>query len=277
MAFLLVLVSGGCHGSANPSGIVCKDCEEDTRFVQLQPHAIRQASGDSLALSHPFRFSPEDWRVILASVRVQRRPEGFLEPVGRNPVVEAFTAGEVNYLARGLNRAFSIAQPHEWVVFSLTRPISPSILEYTTGAWYVEGRNLHLVLANYRSAVSLPGIRALLRQNPLHGNGQSVYDVVPGRHQSMVEQDGAHAFLFESTDQKLAIDYRSAVADGSPPAQSLPEADAFGRARTAPFSETPAATGPIEERLQTLKRLLDQGLITEEDYRVKKLQLLDRL
>jgi membrane peptidoglycan carboxypeptidase len=32
----------------------------------------------------------------------------------------------------------------------------------------------------------------------------------------------------------------------------------------------------IEERLRVLKRLWDQGLITEEEYRQKKKQLLDR-
>ncbi|MBS0163114.1 MAG: SHOCT domain-containing protein [Nitrospira sp.] len=33
----------------------------------------------------------------------------------------------------------------------------------------------------------------------------------------------------------------------------------------------------MEEQLSLLKRLWEQGLITEEDYRAKKQQLLDRL
>ena len=34
---------------------------------------------------------------------------------------------------------------------------------------------------------------------------------------------------------------------------------------------------PIEERLRTLERLLAQGLITEEEYKLKRQKLLDQL
>lgn len=40
---------------------------------------------------------------------------------------------------------------------------------------------------------------------------------------------------------------------------------------------SPSSSGSIEERLNTLKRLREQGLITEEDYHLKKRQILDRL
>ncbi|MBK9995766.1 MAG: SHOCT domain-containing protein [Nitrospira sp.] len=40
---------------------------------------------------------------------------------------------------------------------------------------------------------------------------------------------------------------------------------------------TVPSASSLEERLAVLKRLHDQGLITGEEYRLKKQQLLDRL
>ncbi|MBM4123044.1 MAG: SHOCT domain-containing protein [Nitrospira sp.] len=50
----------------------------------------------------------------------------------------------------------------------------------------------------------------------------------------------------------------------------------------SPPAQAPAQPGPppsslsVEERLQALKRLRDQGVLTEEEFRTKKKQLLDR-
>ncbi len=43
------------------------------------------------------------------------------------------------------------------------------------------------------------------------------------------------------------------------------------------LSQTPPPNLSIEERLQRLKRLRDQGLITDEEYGAKRRELLDRL
>lgn len=264
IACLLIAGSWGCQGSPSPSRPVCNECEGGDWFVRLHRHSLSKPPASLSALSHPFRLDAEGWRVILASIHVQRHPGGFLEPAQRNPVVEAFTSAELDYLAATLSQVFSIAQPHEWVVFNLTRTGSASLKEYTTGAWYVRANDIHLILANYRSAVSLPGIRTLLHRDPLHSNGRSVYDVIPREHQRKDEHGDDLPSIMESAGQELVIDYVAALGKGYEPGLAVPEGSS-------------PRTHSIEERLQTLKRLLDRGLITEEDYEHKKRQLLEQL
>ena len=65
-----------------------------------------------------------------------------------------------------LSKAFAQAQTDEWVVFGLTRSGSQRLTELTTGGWYVDGSLPHIVLANYRKAVTMPSTRQLLGSAP---------------------------------------------------------------------------------------------------------------
>ena len=175
------------------------------------------------------------------------------------------------YLSRGLQKAFSRAHPDEFLVFGFSQIRSPQLTEITTGGWFIEGQRLHLILANYRHSVSMKNIRDELWQDPLHSNSSSSYQIVPGPNQTLGREKGLAGLL--STDApELLIDYKALLEmKPSPPAILSP----VGSPTVIP-PPAPRVEPSLEERLRVLKKLREQGLITEDEYRDKKKQLLDR-
>ena len=189
--------------------------------------------------------------------------------------MSAFTEEEITYLSETLSKAFAQAQPNEWVVFGLSRAGSQGLTKLTTGGWYVDGPSLHVVLANYRKAVTMSGTRQLLWERPLRPEAGSSYDLVAGNYQTILRESGSALNFLTSSPSELAIAYQSLLL-GEPVAASVSQ-------ETSSVDQSPARSPKIvppplsiEERLQVLKGLQTQGLITEEEYRAKKQQLLDR-
>lgn len=251
------------------SRIICGLCEEADRFVRLQDQSEVRRSTDPRQFTHPLVLSPAEWTTILTGLRVQRQAEGLLLRDPPGPVIPAFTAEEIEYLSTTLSKAFAQAQPHEWVVFGLARPNAYRMTEVTTGGWFVEGPSLHLVLANYRKAVTMPSIRQLLWERPLRRDAGPDYDLVAGRHQVIVRDSSVLTNLFSSAPSELSMTYQAVLL--SEPVEAIAPQE-------LPASSSDRAPGPasIEDRLRVLQRLHTQGLITEEEYRTKKQQILER-
>jgi hypothetical protein len=102
-----------------------------------------------------------------------------------------------------------------------------------------------------------------------------VYELVAGNHQTVVRNSGSVLGLLSSAPSELAIAYQALLL------REPVEASVTQKISTAdqvpvhpPTSVAPPLS--IEDRLQVLKRLQAQGLITEEEYRAKKQQVLDR-
>jgi hypothetical protein len=156
-------------------------------------------------------LSPQDWKPILASIRVYADLFFPMEETER----PAFTVEEIDYLSMTLSRAFAKAQPQEWVVFSLSQPGPAHVTDMTTGGWYVEGTMLHLLLANYRAAVRMNNIRDVLERDPL-------FEVLSAPRYEFAETDYAYAgskkkSLLSSLRQEtphLVIEYQQLIAEG---------------------------------------------------------------
>jgi hypothetical protein len=158
----------------------------------------------SQRFTHPFTLSLEDWTSILAELHVQRQAEGLLDPVPEGPVMAAFTEEEVRYLSVTLSKAFAQAQPHEWVVFGLSRATPRGLTELTTGGGYVAGPSLHVALVNYRKIVTMPRTRQLLWKRPLRPD-----DAAPAADRQRIDglaQDHRTAARFE---REIRINLRS--------------------------------------------------------------------
>jgi len=274
-ACLMGLFGQACQGPTQPAGIVCGSCENQDRIVRLQPFNGDSHQDGLRGFTHPFLLSPEDWKHILKSIRVQSRNEVFLFFTTKGPVEPAFTEDEIDYLSATLSRVFAQARPDERVVFALSRHRSSDLTEITTGGWFVNGSSLHLVLANYRYAVTMPTVRALLWQDPLWTKAGPFYDLAPGEHQTVVEEEGSPRRLFSPSLPSLSIAYKQLLLGELAPQLTGRKYAAPGQLSPPPDQTSPASLS-IEERLQMLKRLKDQGLITEEEYRNKKKQLLDQ-
>lgn len=260
--------------AAAASRVACGACEQADRFVRLQDAPSKTHQNSVSDLAHPFPLSSEDWTAVLQQIRIRKRDRGwFFIAAPPDAASPAFTREEIDYLSTTLPRAFAQAQPGEWVTFGLSRTTTPDVAaltEFTTGAWYVEGDSLHLVFANYREGVTMPGIRDLLREDPLHMIAGPRYEFAPGPHQlARPAEDGLRTFFFPDLPE-LVLVYRALVLEArggnAPPAGS----ETF---YPLPLPSTPPS---IEDQLYRLKRLKEQGLITEEDYQSKKRQILER-
>ena len=103
--------------------------------------------------SHPISLTPEQIAAVLGGVRID-------EPLAKLPLYDdtslprvhpAFTDREVAFFAPLLTLALSKATPEEVVTFYQTQKVSGITREVTSGGVFVQGDELHLILANYRS------------------------------------------------------------------------------------------------------------------------------
>ena len=263
----------GCGGPVRYTRVVKENPEQvvrlEARYGQGQSHGY---DGAVMPFDHPTAFGRIEMETILRGVRVQPRKRLLTLGATESGPKEAFTESERRSFAPVLVEAFAKARPDEWVVFFLSHPRGgeadhrggPGVTEVTSGGFLVEGRHLHLLLANYRSAVSMPLILDRMRDDPLRPAGEVFYELVPGVHQTVRQFDSIKSpwdliKSFRIGLSELAIDYQAA--------------------RIVPDESMRALDGghSTEERLRALQRLRDQGLVTEEEYRLKRQKLLDEL
>jgi hypothetical protein len=263
----------GCGGPVRYTRVVKENPEQvvrlEARYGQGQLHGY---DGAVMPFDHPTVFSRIEMETVLRGIRVQLRKRLLTFGAAESGPKEAFTDSERWSFAPVLVEAFAKARPDEWVVFFLSHPRGrevdhrggPGVTEVTSGGFLVEGRQLHLLLANYRSAVSMPLILDRMRDDPLRPAGEVFYELVPGVHQTVGQFDSITSTWdpiksFRTGLSELVIDYQAT--------------------RIFPDESMRASDGghSTEERLRALQRLRDQGLVNEEEYRLKRQKLLDEL
>lgn len=231
--------------------------EEESRSVRLQARYGEGQDGAGLKFAHPVALGEAEWRRLLANVLIQEQRK-LLSLGTRQPVLRpAFDQNDTGYLAKYLAEGFQMARPDEWVVFYLSRPREPGVVEIDSGGFFIEGERLHLILANYRQPVSMAFIRERIVNNPLHQAGDGFYEIVPQHDQTLEwvrRKDLTRSFLKQVPD--LSIDY-------------------IAQLHSDVSDETGVRTS-IEDRLRILKRLRDEGVINEEQFRSKQDRLLER-
>ena len=262
-----------CQACAQPTPVASKSPhEEPPRFVRVEARYGDANPSGLTRFNHPLELNEKEWTRLLESVWVRHDPGLFTFASQEEAPIPAFTPDEIAFLSKSLGKAFTRAHPDEWVVFGLSRARSADITEVTTGGWFVEGERLHLMLANYRYAVTMSSVRQQLWDDPLHSTGSRSYTFAPGDYQSAALVGGGPlADLRGTSILQLAIDYKGLL---KPPSAAKP----------AQKSDAPQpAVSPEQERgsdsaqkLRELKQLREEGVITEEEYRTKKKQLLER-
>jgi len=148
---LLVYVSAGLVAACGPSQFTTVTIyETPARFVRLEFDRTVKKGAEH---SHPISLTPEQIAAVLDGVKI-------VEPLAKLPIYDdtsaphvhpAFTDREVGFFAPLLALALSRATPEEVVTFYQTRDISALSREVTSGGVFVQGDELHLILANYRS------------------------------------------------------------------------------------------------------------------------------
>ena len=103
--------------------------------------------------SHPVTVSPDQIAAVLSGLTID-------EPITRMPIYDdlsiprhhkAFDENMIAFLAPLLSLGFAQATPEEVITFYLSKDRSWGSREVTSGGLFVQGDELHFVLANYRS------------------------------------------------------------------------------------------------------------------------------
>ncbi len=262
-----------CQACAQPSPVLSKSPQEEPpRFVRVEARYGAANPSGLTRFSHPLELNEKEWTRILESVWVRHEPGFFTFTSQDEAPIPAFTADDIAFLSKWLGKAFTHAHPDEWVVFGLSQARSTDITEVTTGGWFVEGERLNLMLANYRYAVTMPSVRKRLWGDPLQSMGSRSYTFAPGDHQSATLVGGGFVGDLRGTSiLQLAIDYKGLL---KPPAAAKPAQKSDAPQPTV--SPEQGGGSDSAQKLRELKQLRDEGVITEEEYRTKKKQLLDR-
>lgn len=256
------LLSAGCAAATPQAEPLCISCD-DQRLVRVAARAPGATVKPEAGAARSAPLPRYEWEQLLRTVMVRSIHQPLLGASYRGAVEPVFSDEDVRYLGASLQRAFQEAEPDDQILFALARPSDTGVTQVTSGAWFVEAGRIHLRLANCRMAVTMPSIKRQIWKDPLFTQAGAFYELVPGDHQALVTTSPDSRSLFRPDPTELVIDLSERHDMMLPTGPENP-------------STRPSAAS-LEERLAVLKRLHEQGLITEDDYRVKKQQLLDQL
>ncbi len=252
---LMVLALGGCFGPKEPPHYL----DEGER------HLIRlERAGGGGGYHHPVDLEAALLRAALGSV-VTRHEVSFLNRLlteQKATVERAFTPDETALLADRLKIALARATADEWVAFFFTGRKSTLTTEVTSGVTFVKGNELYLVFANVRAPVSTERHPYISRDQALYAYDSGRFDLVIRPHQRKVSDGVGRG------KPAIAVDLADLAALKEGP--TLPE----GGGSVQESEGARLEEEKIEAKLRWLKRLKDEGLITEEDYKEKKSELL---
>jgi len=299
---LTVALAAGCNYKVKKIQLE----QSRTEHIWLQYAEDRNEQTIPQHFDHPANLTVDQVKQLLSEVYVQEHSFFAWHDQGR-----LFIEAEREKLAPKLVDALQKANSDQWVHFAVTGMRKHLLLEtkrLTDGICYVQNGRFHIVIGNFivemidpefepydgdpRDRTFISGLR--LKTDEARGITKP----------SIVKND--KWFKYERVNW-LIIDLKTYFADAEQPAEPAAAA-AEQPADTAvppPVSEAPAASATAEpaappapavvpesqapepaatpakpdlaERLRKLQELYDQGLISEEEYRQKKKELLEEI
>lgn len=255
---------------------------------------------------HPADLAPQDIEAMLAGLRFR-----FADQEADAAPSAVFNKEQVDILGQALATGLKRASPSEDITFSVIGPhrLSPGAFarrnRLTAGrAFFREGK-LNLILGEIQSPHRKKNIYGRIEEDfhprqygsraaPEEQESLLVANALASLHGgsgSAVRHDWAvfDPDAIDAAESQPAVATEGRQSAAPPAARSQPSESAAGSTSRAPTStgsdtrsKSPrqpeaAARGAIEERLETLKRLRDRELISEEAYRQKVDEILDEL
>lgn len=151
---LLCALVAGCAIPHVPSRIVYED---PVNFVRLEVDKTVLPEWPQGHFSHPALLGKDLLRVVLSGLKVQEhriRPQQWVQ--GEAPVVPVFNDDEVELLSAQLSEGLAEARYNERVTFYLSEPLTFFRRTITSGGIYVQGKELHILLGNWRIIYGVP-------------------------------------------------------------------------------------------------------------------------
>lgn len=218
--------------------------------------------------SHPIEFTSQDLSLILQSIKFQKEVSLLDYYVFREDTQpqSVFPPDIAELLAPQIKTAFAKAQPEEMVVFLVNRPREDGIPVITSGALFVQGTQLAVVLANVNRPAAGERKREQARETPLKPLAKPDFHIVPGPHQTILTNRESSVALSQSfSPLTLLIGYDQFLG----PAQDSKEP-----VIAAPSQPSEPLPSSAEHKLRQLKSWHQEGLISEPEYQKKRKEIL---
>lgn len=142
---VLMCLTSAC--SLLTGGKVLYDQQNSQVGIQIDPTVHRGSSPTEN--NHPAQLTTEDVRVLLGSLMVSGWSGTLVGILEQPRPVPVFTDMELNRIAAPITQAFQQAGSTERVFFSLPKSQTAYSEERTTGALFLRGRYLHVVLTDH--------------------------------------------------------------------------------------------------------------------------------
>jgi len=252
-----VVFGAGC--ATVTKKVVVFNERNDHVWLQYEAH-----KGEVVAqgYAHPATLTAAQFEAMLKAVHLEEYSFFKWRDNGR-----IFVEEERKKLAPRLVEAFAKATPDQWVHFAVSghkRDLIFQTLMATDGVCYFKDGKFHLILGNVNLELiqpdkdkynSDPRERYVFNSRRLQINPEKGYDKPPiDKGNPYFEKERRNWLVFD-----LSTFFTSVDAAIEQPAAPTPE------------------PGDVGTRLQKLKELLDQGLITQEEYEQKRKQILEGL
>ncbi len=211
---------------------------------------------------HPGQLTSDDLSLILSRLSVQE-DTGLL--AAKPTPKSVFSAEEVHRMTPGLAEAFRVAKRYEWVTFVSIQPLKEG-REVTTGGLFIEGRQLHVIVANHRRVVQFgTEEHELLLTQPLRSM-TTVSDSLTFDPARAVVSSGRSSMAGEGYPRAMEVvlnhqEFLAAERRAKPAVPPLPESAAAPRASGTGQGETEVLKGQVkrlESELERLQRRFDE-------------------
>lgn len=240
-------------------------------FTAIQ-RAEREAGAP--ANQHPAAIAPETLRQLLAPVRL----------VVGNATQPLFAPDELSDLIEPLAEALSVAQPGDDLLLLSTHRRSGGVLVAPLGLTarlFVQDNALHLIVHEARRDFVNAYIGSRIPPTFTFGSRAKAGTVAlqdPGsavRRADWLAIPVSRVAAAAPAPQPVVL---PAAAPGVPPRAQAAPAPAPAAPAAAPAARpAPASADEVEQRLLTLKRLRERGLISEEEFQQKRREILQAL
>ena len=240
------------------------------RFNYVKIKEVKGSVARSRDMTHPVELSEQQIRSALLSVKLSRR---YLISK-KVDTQRVFDDRAIDFLAPNLVRAFAQAGPKEEVVFSYLSKNPKFIIRNDrlniAKAW-IHGKELHIKFLKLYAKI--------FGDVDKRGNERRAINRATGLRVRLDLGPGQKMAIDDSDEVILNLDYDYAEGPELKGAARPTSARGKGKAEASKaVAEQGASDYPSnKERLETLDKLRDDGLITQKEYKRKRREILDNL
>ena len=253
---LLCLIGTACCTTDRNAKIIFED-SRGAVSLQAMPDQSVQAT-------HPITLDPLLIAQVLKGLEVQDQERGLQKILGgMSAPIPVFSDDQIQFLAPLLAEGLRTATPDQHIGYRVETTHKGSFLESsttetTTGSLYAYGRQLYVILSQYRYSPMRTNLNIgdmANRSRPLDYSGLRnqilVFTPRAAQRSDPFDQPAGE----KPTDRLLAIDYQllQQVPTAAPVGQSSPQAG-----RTSPVRESPTGSGISEAPAHTTEALAQE-------------------